>query len=273
MPKAMVSVCYSHVVQTPLSSLSAMHTKSIAIATLVLTFSLNTGSAQARTVYRCVADGSTSLATAPEPGSKCTAQELDDTAALVPNLWGSDQTQSGELYARMQDGKRVYSTRKLPGSTRLMAFTVTPPPGSPVHPGLGDHGPARPDAYSDLFDEAALATDVDDALLRAIAHAESSFDPAAVSPKGAQGIMQLMPATAEEFAVADPFSAADSIQGAARLLRSLLRLYDGDRVLTAAAYNAGQGAVARYGGVPPYAETQHYVAKVEALYALYAAMP
>lgn len=273
-PKAMAQDSRSQLVQCALFRLLIMRAYPLTMtAFLLATFFVCTAPVQARTVYRCVADGSTSLATAPEPGSECTAQELDDQSALVPNLWGSNDTQSGELYQRIQDGERVYSTRNLPGSTRLMAFSVTPPPGSPVHPGLGTHGPARPDAYSDLFDQAALASDVDHALLRAIAHAESSFDPAAVSPKGAQGIMQLMPATAEEFAVADPFSAAESIKGGARLLRSLLRLYDGDRTLTAAAYNAGQGAVARYGGVPPYAETRHYVAKVEALYALYAAMP
>jgi len=155
----------------------------LTMTAILLTTFLCTASVQARTVYRCVADGSTSLATAPELGSECTAQELDDQSALVPNLWSSNGTQSGELYQRMQDGKRVYSTRNLPGSTRLMAFTVTPPPGSPVHPDLGTHGPARPDAYSDLFDQAALASDVDDALLRAIAHAESSFDLAPCHPK------------------------------------------------------------------------------------------
>ena len=228
-------------------------------------------SLQARTVYRCVADGSVSLATAPEPGSTCTGQEVDDHAALLPNLWGSSEARSGVLYQREQDGKRVYSTRNLPGSVELLRFTVTPPPGSPAHAGLGNVGPLRTDAYADLFKSAAKSSRVDDALLRAIAHAESSFDPQAVSTKGAQGIMQLMPATAEEWAVRDPFSAAESIQGGARLLASLLRLYNGDRTLAAAAYNAGQGAVARYDGVPPYAETQRYVAKVEALYNLYAA--
>ena len=248
-----------------------MHKLSLSIVLLAAFALVDSSPLQARTVYRCVADGSVSLATAPEPGSQCTPKEIDDQSALVPNLWGSNGTQSGVLYKRLQDGKRVYSTRNLPGSTRVLAFSVTPPPGSPVHEGMGNFGPARPEAYSELFTAAARTSKVDDALLRAIAHAESAFNPAAVSPKGAQGMMQLMPATAEELEVNDPFSAADSINAAARHLRGLLRLYDGDRTLAAAAYNAGQGAVARYGGVPPYAETEQYVAKVEALYALYAA--
>src|SRR6187402_649984 len=76
----------------------------------------------ARTVWRCLRDGSVSLATAPEPGSKCAAKTLDDDAAMVPNLWGSLGVFSGTLYQREQDGKTVYSTRNLPGSTKLLQF-------------------------------------------------------------------------------------------------------------------------------------------------------
>ena len=79
----------------------------------------------------------------------------------------------------------------------------------------------------------------------------------------------LSPTTAKDYGVTDPSSAAQSIAGGAKHLARLLRLYDGDRMLAAAAYNAGEGTVARYGGVPPYAETTAYVAKVDALYALY----
>jgi len=228
-------------------------------------------SISARTVYRCVHNGSVSLASAPEPGSRCEARKLDDKAAIVPNLWGINGVQKGALYQRLQDGRLVYSTRELPGSTRVLAFTVKPPHDSTVHSGLGQIGRARVDQYPQLFSAAARVNQLDDAFLRAIAHAESGFAADALSPKGAQGIMQLMPETAQQYAVKDPYSAAESIAAGARHLRSLLRLYKGDRTLTAAAYNAGQGAVARYGGVPPYAETQQYVAKVEALYALYAA--
>jgi len=225
--------------------------------------------ARARVVYRCVRDGTVSLATAPEPGSKCKAQTIDDNTAKLPNLWGINGTQKGVLYERQQDGKTVYSTRDLPGSTPILAFSVTPPPGAPAHAGLGNVGQARTKVHSELFVAAAKANRIDDAWLRAIAHAESDLQADAVSPKGAQGIMQLLPATSVEYRVKDPFSAAQSIQGGAKYLGALLRRYKGDRRLAAAAYNAGIGTVTRYGGIPPYAETLAYVDKVDALYALY----
>jgi soluble lytic murein transglycosylase-like protein len=108
-------------------------------------------------------------------------------------------------------------------------------------------------------------------MLRAFAHAESGFDAKAVSRKGAQGVMQLMPEVAREYAVDDPFSPAQSIDGGARHIKSLMRLYKGDLTLVAAAYNAGAGSVQRFGGVPPYSETQAYVEKVQVLYARYRA--
>ena len=123
--------------------------------------------------------------------------------------------------------------------------------------------------HAKQFKAAAKATGVDDAWLRAIAHAESNFDALAVSSKGAQGVMQLMPDTAQEYGVSDPFSPQQSINGGARYMRALLRRYNGDRPLAAAAYNAGIGAVTRYKGVPPYAETLAYVDKVMALYVRY----
>lgn len=225
--------------------------------------------AQARVIYRCVRDGTVSLSTAPEPGSKCTAQTVDDNAAKLPNLWGVNGTQKGTLYEREQDGKLVYGTRKLPGSRPMLSFTVTPPPGATAHVGLGKVGSPRTKVHADTFKAAARANKIDDAWLRAVAHAESNLQADAVSPKGAQGIMQLMPATAREYRVLDPFSATQSIQGGARFLGSLLRRYKGDRRLAAAAYNAGIGTVTRYKGIPPYAETQAYVEKVEALYGIY----
>ena len=125
------------------------------------------------------------------------------------------------------------------------------------------------DVFSAQFRAAALRTGVEDAWLRAIAHAESGFDEKALSPKGAQGVMQLMPQTSREYGVSEPFAAGQSIDAGARHLRTLLRRYKGDLTLAAAAYNAGIGAVARYGGVPPYRETQAYIAKVQALHARY----
>ena len=245
--------------------------KLLAATTVALLFAGTTAPAHARTIYRCTQDGTTSLASAPEPGSKCVAQTVDDNAAKLPNLWGMNGTQKGTLYERMQDGKLVYSTRNLPGSKAVLSFAVTPPPGSYAHAGLGQVGKPRTQEHSADFVAAARANHVEDAWLRAIAHAESGFREDAVSPKGAQGVMQLMPATAKQYRVKNPFAAGDSIRGGAALLADLLRRYKGDHQLAAAAYNAGIGAVTKYGGVPPYAETQAYVDKVDRLYHLYQA--
>lgn len=225
--------------------------------------------AAARTVWRCLRDGTVSLATAPEPGSKCTANVLDDSAAALPNLWGALGVVHGTLYQREQDGKIVYSTRNLPGSTKVLQFTVATPASSPAHIGLGKLGQPQLGIYKREFKSAAGATGLDEAWLRAIAHAESAYAADAVSAKGAKGVMQLMPDVIGDYGVGDPFSPKQSIMAGAKYLKALEAQYGGDRMLTAAAYNAGSGAVAQYGGVPPYVETQEYVAKVGALYARY----
>lgn len=226
--------------------------------------------AQARTVYRCVRDNTVSLATAPEPGSKCEARQVEDNVAKVPNLWGNLGVVQGTLYEwTAPDGSTLYTTRRLPGAVPYLKFTVDTPKGSPAHEGLGKVGAPRLDMYDWQFKAAARAHKLDDAWLRSIAHAESGFDASAVSPKGAQGVMQLMPATAREYAVPNPMASTDSINGGARYLRDLLRRYKGDLTLAAAAYNAGPGAVDKHGGVPPYRETQVYVAKVRALHERY----
>ncbi|MGN6191205.1 MAG: lytic transglycosylase domain-containing protein [Rhodanobacteraceae bacterium] len=124
-------------------------------------------------------------------------------------------------------------------------------------------------AYGDDIRSAAKVSGVNAALLRAIIHAESGFNARALSYKGAQGLMQLMPGTASDLGIGDAFDPAENISGGARYLAMLLRDYHGDVKLAAAAYNAGAGAVAKYGGVPPYAETQVYVKRVAVLYQRY----
>ena len=221
---------------------------------------------QARTVYECLRDDRLSLSTAPEPGSRCKAKRVNDRKAKVKNFWGDLGPVRGNLYARRIDGVMVYSTRNIPGWKEVDApVKLRAPRSSWAHEGLGDVGAPRLDAFASQFRAASEKTGVEDAWLRAIAHAESAFDPRALSPKGAQGVMQLMPAVARAYGVSDPFSSAQSIDGAARHIRMLMRKYKGDLVLVAAAYNAGMGAVERYGGVPPYAETEAYVEKVQAL--------
>jgi hypothetical protein len=115
--------------------------------------------------------------------------------------------------------------------------------------------------FAGLFEQAGARHGVSPALLSAIARQESGYRPGAVSPAGAQGLMQLMPATARGLGVTDSFDPAQAVDGAARLMRDLLDRF-GATDLALAAYNAGPGAVLRYDGIPPYAETQNYVRSV-----------
>jgi len=103
---------------------------------------------------------------------------------------------------------------------------------------------------------------VDEAIVRAIIHAESAYRPNVVSPKNAQGLMQLIPATARRFGVNDAFDPAQNIDGGVQYLAFLLKRYKNDLTLASAAYNAGEGAVDRFKGVPPYRETRNYVVRV-----------
>ncbi|EEG07758.1 lytic transglycosylase domain-containing protein [Pseudogulbenkiania ferrooxidans] len=114
-----------------------------------------------------------------------------------------------------------------------------------------------------LIDDTARALNMDAALLHAVIAVESGYNPSAVSPKGAIGLMQLMPATARRYGVADPYDPAQNIRGGAQYLRDLMSRFDNDLKLTLAAYNAGEQAVARYGNtIPPYKETLNYVPRV-----------
>lgn len=119
--------------------------------------------------------------------------------------------------------------------------------------------------YGEVIQLASQESGVDEAFLRAIIHAESAFNPRALSIKGAQGLMQLMPATATNMGVSDAFDTAQNIRGGARYLALLMRTFNGNERLATAAYNAGPGNVQKYNGVPPFAETQVYVERVGTL--------
>ena len=114
--------------------------------------------------------------------------------------------------------------------------------------------------------QAAARHNVDPNLVRAVVKVESNFNPNAVSRKGAIGLMQLMPSTARQLKVKNPFDPDQNVDAGVRHLKQLLENYDGDVRLTLAAYNAGAGAVARSSGVPRYAETQNYVRRITNLY-------
>ena len=119
--------------------------------------------------------------------------------------------------------------------------------------------------YDKHIEDAAAAQGVSAALVKAVIQVESEWDSLAVSSKGARGLMQLMPFTAERFGVADSFDARQNIFGGVRYLRVLLDLFGGDVDLALAGYNAGENAVLRYGGIPPFKETRGYVQKIQAL--------
>lgn len=133
----------------------------------------------------------------------------------------------------------------------------------------GSFTSALADAYGntvgnmdEMFEEAAWAYDISVDLLKAVAKAESNFNPGAVSHAGAIGVMQLMPGTASSLGVTNPYDARQNILGGAKYLKGNLEKFGGDVSLALAAYNAGPGSVEKYGGIPPYAETQNYVKKV-----------
>ena len=152
---------------------------------------------------------------------------------------------------------------------QLKQVTLEPHPSGPrVSTTIDSMMAVQPQhAYEGLIREAAALYRVDASLIRSIMQAESAFDPSAVSRAGAMGLMQLMPDMADAFGVEHPFDPRENIMAGARLLRELLDRHRGNVKLAIASYNAGPTAVADYGGVPPFRETQGYVKKVTSLIA------
>lgn len=159
------------------------------------------------------------------------------------------------------------SLSNVPGDDRYVVLVAAPPPSGALaaadrvrQPATGPAGKARYDA---VVEEVSRTYGLDSALLHAVIAVESSYNPRAVSNKGAAGLMQLMPATARRYGVADAFDPLQNVSGGAQYLRDLLALFDSDVSLALAAFNAGENAVIRYGRrIPPYRETLRYVPKV-----------
>ena len=162
------------------------------------------------------------------------------------------------------DSAGVVHYSNVPTDSRYERLLADPPPPSSPQ---GAQLRTRAAAFSDLIDEAARHAEVSPALLRAVIAVESAFDPRAVSPKGAQGLMQLLPATARRYGVHRPFDPRDNLRGGANYIRDLLKHYGNDLELALAAYNAGEDAVDRHGRtIPPFPETQAYVPAVLRFY-------
>jgi soluble lytic murein transglycosylase-like protein len=158
--------------------------------------------------------------------------------------------------AEPEEALRVKTVVRVDARTGKLVRTVV----SSAHPAAGKPAPPALDA---AVRQIAAEQSLPPELLHSVIQVESNYNPGAISPKGAQGLMQLIPATARRFGVSDSFDPVENIQGGAKYLKYLLDLYKGDYPRALAAYNAGEKAVAKYGGVPPYPETQNYVAQVK----------
>jgi hypothetical protein len=169
------------------------------------------------------------------------------------------------IYKYRDGGGVTHYTDRKPRHQNYVVISVYCPACDPKSPVDWNSTRLNLTAYADEVKNAAAANGVDPAFVRAIIHAESAFNSQARSRKGAQGLMQLMPSVASDTAVSDPFDASQNIRGGTKHLAWLLKQFNGDLDLVAAAYNAGAGAVKKYGGIPPYAETQVYVQRVGTL--------
>jgi soluble lytic murein transglycosylase len=150
-----------------------------------------------------------------------------------------------------RDGRKVLYNESTVQRARRLAPALVPIPDADL---------------GELIDRYAKLQGLDPKLVRAVVQAESGFNVAALSNKGAMGLMQLMPATAAELAVRNPWNAEENIRGGTTYLRGLLDLFQGQVELALAGYNAGPAAVERYGGVPPYAETRGYIERILRMY-------
>ena len=189
---------------------------------------------------------------------------------IVVSLFGW-QSLHAEMYKFTdKDGIVHYTNVRPTGQKNVKTFSFPCYASDPTCNQLDwESIPLNRQAYDDEIRAAAEVFTVDDSLIRAIIHAESAYHPDALSPKGAQGLMQLMPATQKELQVVDVFDPLSNIEGGTRYLSRLLEQFDQSVELAAAAYNAGPGAVREYGGIPPYKETRDYVRRVKILYRRY----
>ena len=175
------------------------------------------------------------------------------TSGRIVSVERVDEVGNGRVRLTLRQGGQIVCARALIARVVADELLALPTRRAPA-PGVPRSG------LEGIIAAASARHGVDPALVWAIIAVESAFTPDARSPKGAMGLMQLMPATAAQYAVGDPFDPAQNIEAGTRHLRSLLDRFDTTMAL--AAYNAGVGAVARFGGIPPYRETREYVARV-----------
>jgi soluble lytic murein transglycosylase-like protein len=182
-------------------------------------------------------------------GCLCAAS-LPDTTHTVKTVVRADA--SGRLVRSTVIPARVVHENVIVAKP----VALEPPPESEPAPA------APPRTFREAVDRIAQRNNLSPLLVHSVIKVESNYKPNAISPKGAQGLMQLIPSTARRFGVSNAFNPVENVEGGARYLRYLVELYKGDFKLALAAYNAGEGAVARHGGVPPYPETVNYLQQV-----------
>ena len=195
------------------------------------------------------------------------------TAALL--LLGCVPCRPGwaDIYAYTADDGTV-SLSNVPTDARYTVLIATPKPTDAAAPVAAlprkQASLSRKAGFDQLVDEVSRTYGLESALLHAVISVESSYNPKAVSKKGAAGLMQLMPQTAKRYGVADAFDPVQNLNGGARYLRDLLRLFNNNTSLALAAYNAGEQAVMKHGNrIPPYRETLNYVPQVLDFYQRY----
>jgi soluble lytic murein transglycosylase-like protein len=217
-----------------------------------------------------VATATPAPAATPPAAATSTASAAPARSTAGPSR--AQRVVSGQVYTYMKDGVRHYTSARPAqvaslGEVRTIRYSyIERCYACGANPGV-NFGTVRlnTQAYSSEIAAAAREFGVEEAVVRAVIHAESAFNPTALSRAGAQGLMQLMPATARRFGVSDAYDASQNIRGGVQYLSWLLRRFNGDLTLAAAGYNAGEGAVDRHGGVPPYSETRYYVKRVAQL--------
>ena len=176
---------------------------------------------------------------------------------------------SGADIYRYVDGDGVIHYSNTQPDAKFTLYLREGPKAAPRAPASALPGASWMTGYVDRF---SRANDLPPALVHAIIKAESNGQRKAVSPKGARGVMQLMPFTSKRLRVADPFDPIENIEGGIKYIKELLVTFEGNLTNTIAAYNAGPAAVRKYGGVPPYQETRLYVRRVMDLYRVYSSV-
>ena len=218
------------------------------------------------------ASTATAITPASAPAKPATVLTAASAPAATPSGGKAPRVVNGQVYSYIQDGVRHYTSQRPAqlaslGQVRTIRYSyIERCYACGANPGV-NFGSVRLNTTAFQSEIAAAAREfgVEEAIVRAIIHAESAYNPTALSRAGAQGLMQLMPPTARRFGVTDSYDAAQNIRGGVQYLSWLLKRFNGNLTLAAAGYNAGEGAVDRHGGVPPYSETQYYVKRVAQL--------